>query len=353
MMKKFSLIYGLMHDYPSYLIFFVTARCNSKCRLCFYWKEIEKAKSKKELTIEEIEKITLKFKTLPYLSLGGGEPFLRDDVDTICCLFYKNCNTSFINIPTNAILTLRIKDKVESILSKCPKAKLNIDLSLDGVGKIHDKIRGVQGNFERVIDTYRELNKLRKRFKNLSINILTVLSKYNQNNIIELIDYVRKNLNVEDHRLGLARIDSREEDAKNVSIQKYREYVDYLNKTKKKKKGLTSRILRGVYETSADIAYRTRKSNKMLFRCIAGKKLIIMSEEGNIYPCELLDKKIGNIRDYEYDIGKLLTSENSKRVRRFIKEKKCFCTWECGIMNSLFFNPKFYPKIVKKALTFK
>jgi len=57
-MKKYnSILAGLLHNYPSYLIFFVTARCNSKCRMCFYWKEIEKAKNKKELSIKEIEKI--------------------------------------------------------------------------------------------------------------------------------------------------------------------------------------------------------------------------------------------------------------------------------------------------------
>lgn len=349
MAKYKSLFKGLLHNYPSYLIFFITARCNSRCKMCFYWKEIEKAKNKKELTINEIEKITLHFKTLPYLSLGGGEPFLRQDIDKICYLFYNNCNTRFINIPTNAILTSVISKKVRSILEKCPEARLSIDLSIDALGKLHDKIRGVKGNFDRAMQTYNELDKLRKKFSNLTINVLTVLSKYNQDKINELIEYIRKNMNVNEHRLGLARIDSREQKSKNVSIEKYKQYVELLNKTKKRDKGIFASILAGAYKTATEIAYETRKSNKAYLDCVAGKKLIVMSEEGNVYPCELLSKKIGNIREYNYDIGKLLKSKNAKEIRQFIKKTRCYCSWECGIMNSLFFNPKFYPKILKNA----
>ena len=318
--------------------------------MCFYWKEIEKAKNKKELSIKEIEKITKHFKTLPYVSLGGGEPFLRQDIDKICCLFYKNCNARFINIPTNGILTSTISAKAKNILEKCPEAQLNIDLSIDGIGRLHDKIRGVKGNFEMAMKTYQELDKLRKKFPNLSINVLTVFSTYNQDKISEIIDYIKRNLDVNSHRIGLARTDSREQKAKEVSIQQYKKCIDILNRTKKASRGFFARILRGVYETSAEIAYKTGKNNRACLQCVAGKKLIVMSEEGNIYPCELLSKKIGNIRDYDYDIGKLLSSKTAKETRKFIKETKCFCTWECGIMNSLFFNPKFYPKILKNAL---
>ena len=34
---------GLFTSAHSYMIFFVTARCNARCEFCFYWEEIESA----------------------------------------------------------------------------------------------------------------------------------------------------------------------------------------------------------------------------------------------------------------------------------------------------------------------
>ena len=44
-------------NFPSYVIFFITSKCNARCRFCFYWKNIEESDKKKELDLEEIEKI--------------------------------------------------------------------------------------------------------------------------------------------------------------------------------------------------------------------------------------------------------------------------------------------------------
>ena len=40
---------------PSYLVFFVTARCNSRCSFCFFWESIKKGKTSDELNKNQIE----------------------------------------------------------------------------------------------------------------------------------------------------------------------------------------------------------------------------------------------------------------------------------------------------------
>jgi len=76
-----------------------------------------------------------------------------------------------------------------------------------------------------------------------------------------------------------------------------------------------------------------------------------MYPEGDVYPCELLDDehKIGNIRDFDLDFKKLWLSKKAKDEVNFIRKTKCFCTHECFNSVNIMFNPKFYPRIIKRS----
>ena len=52
---------------------------------------------------------------------------------------------------------------------------LKISISIDGVGKEHDKLRGVEGNYVRVIESDKVLRKLRSKYEkyNRMYGILT------------------------------------------------------------------------------------------------------------------------------------------------------------------------------------
>ena len=101
-----------------HLTFFVTGLCNLRCKMCFYLDNIEKARKKDELTLDEIRKISEKLKPFIWLLISGGEPFLRDDIFDICKTFYQNNNVKNITIPTNGLETekiIEITDKLERV----------------------------------------------------------------------------------------------------------------------------------------------------------------------------------------------------------------------------------------------
>ena len=58
------------------------------------------------------------------------------------------------------------------------------------------------------------------------------------------------------------------------------------------------------------------------------------------------DPIIGNVRDFNYDIVKLLQGPKARDMRRFISNTKCRCTFECAMYASLAFNPMQYPRIL-------
>src|SRR3989344_268480 len=172
------------------VIFHVTFRCNSRCSFCFNWKNIDEVKSN-ELTLDEINKISKSLPEFPWFLISGGEPFLRNDLDEIIEIFCKNNKIKHITLPTNGLLTNKIAEKVESILKKCPSISLNLVLSLDGIKEKHDKIRGIKGNFNKLMQTYKLLMPLRKKYSNLAVKFNTVISNTNYKELGKIIDYVK------------------------------------------------------------------------------------------------------------------------------------------------------------------
>ena len=74
---------------PKVLTFFITKRCNARCKHCFYWKELNNLK-KEEMTLSQIKTFVKSLKhPLASVLLTGGEPFLREDLLQICQIFEK------------------------------------------------------------------------------------------------------------------------------------------------------------------------------------------------------------------------------------------------------------------------
>lgn len=340
---RYRLIRAIFSNQPAYAIFFVTSRCNLKCRHCFYWKELN---TKEELSLKEISNISKGFNNLLYLNLTGGEPFLRDDLDKICFSFYKNSGTKFIAISTNGFLTKKITEKVYNILNSCRGVQLNIAVSIDSLYEKHDKFRGVEGSFKNAIQTIKSLKKIKEKYPNLNIIINTCYSKYNENEIKKIYEYLKK-FNISYHRIGLLRNDTKDPELTKVSLEKYENLMKEIRNSEKEMD--YSKIFRIINQLNTEINLKVRKDNKRVLPCVAGRNMIVIKENGDVFPCEILDRKIGNLKDFNYKISKLLKSKKAEEIRGFIK-KDCFCSWGCATQNNIVFNPKMYPKIIYRLI---
>mgnify|MGYP001329442624 FL=1 len=138
---------------------------------------------KKELTLKEYEIFAENLGPIEHLTLGGGEPTLRQDLSDIAITFYKKCSVRNISMPSNGIRPDLLEYHVEKILKNCPRLVLKVSLSIDGYKDEHDKLRGVLGNYERLIESDKVLRSLRKKYNNLYYIINTVFTGQNQNNV--------------------------------------------------------------------------------------------------------------------------------------------------------------------------
>lgn len=352
---------ALLNPYmPNYIIFYVTSVCNARCRMCFYWESIETHDKSKELSFEQIEKLSHSFKNLIQVTLTGGEPFLRDELPEIVKAYYKNSGAMFFAIPTNGYLPDRQIPMVKQILKNAPDARIEIALSIDGTEETHDYIRKVPGGYKKLKETYKELKKLKKEYSNLIVTSCSTLSMLNLDNMKDNIDDLMTNWEFDKSTILLCRGNPKESSVREVSINDYIKMTEYIKSFPQRVKQYEfSKVFKGMSKTMMKTLATTVKEDKEVNPCLAGKKLLIVYQNGDVYPCEIIDVihpeaikggfYLGNVRDYDMNITKLLSNDKTKEVLDFIKKEKCHCSFECALFASMVFNPKTYPQIIKES----
>ncbi|NQT07062.1 MAG: radical SAM protein [Candidatus Omnitrophica bacterium] len=309
---------------PPFLIFFVTHKCNLLCEHCFYWKQIEERRTS-DLNIGEIEKLSKQLGRLYNLLISGGEPFLRDDLETICDIFYRNNNTSKIIIPTNGFMPEKIHKITKDILERCPGMTLELNLSLDGMQGVHDKLRGIKGSFQNALKTYKLLTSLKDQYKNFKLYIATTISNVNIKELPVFENFVKNNMQtIDGHLFAFFRDSGRDE---NIFFPQD-EYRKLLSDSVTNKHIGIDRLL-----IKAKMA--TLRDKKQLIKCLAGGIIGVIDYNGDVRLCEL-SKPIGNIR--EDDFPSIWYSEAAQTERKKIKEGKCYCSHECFIAPSTLYS---------------
>src|SRR5437870_8149569 len=87
------------------VILFVTSRCNSFCRTCFYHEELNQPG---DLTFEQIEKVSRTMPAITDLWLSGGEPTLRHDVSQIVDMFVSRSEEHTSELQSRGHLVCRL-----------------------------------------------------------------------------------------------------------------------------------------------------------------------------------------------------------------------------------------------------
>ncbi len=308
---------------PFALTLKVTNRCNSRCKTCNVYND----NNNHEMTLEELEKTFSNFKgDIFWLTITGGEPFLREDLTQICRSVYKHIHPRIINIPTNGILYKIIPQRIEEILGDCPDTRIILNLSLDSFGKQHDEIRGVENNFEFAMNAYRQLRKINN--PNFTLQIYTTISKYNAKDFVEFSERLT-GLKPDNHIIEIAgeRLEFNNSCMDiQPDLEDYFKAVSYLKKSMLIKKcGGLPRIIRSFRLQYYDLASRILKEKKQIIPCYAGFSSAYICADGQVWACSVKGRKMGNLRDFNYDFSKIWFAEESNKVRKEIKDVRCFC----------------------------
>ena len=300
---------------PMILTFSVNDYCNSRCKTCNIWMNDATEKKEGELGLEEIEKIFSQFNRIYWVTITGGEPFLRNDLAKIIGILHYKAKTKIITISTNGITTDEIIHCIKEILNSCQNLKLVINLSLDGVGEQHDRIRGVKGNFEATINTFKELKKIRN--KRLIIGFNTVISRYNVKNLPKIYSNLQK-FNPDSYVMEVAenRIKLYNQDLLIVPEKNdYQRALYFLIKNLKRKKSDVPEIIRKLRIEF----YKYLVSNKRLENFEGIASAYIMSD-GEVRVSDSKRFILGNLRDVDYNFKELWFSKKANKIRKIMNK---------------------------------
>jgi radical SAM protein with 4Fe4S-binding SPASM domain len=340
------------------LTFFVTKRCNAHCPYCFYLSSQNgHGKGEGELTLDEIGNVSASMGDLLWLAFSGGEIFMRNDIDKIAEIFYRQNRPSIILLPTNGLLPDISAGKTEEILKSCRNSTVVVKLSIDGTGEDNDALRGVKGSLEKTIRTYELMERLQGRYENMELGVNTVFTSANQDRMDDIIEFVRGMKGIRTHTVSLIRGDVGEEILKDIDIEKYRYTARKLEEEYRKRNRGMYRFAGARLKTAQDIVqrriiYKTCKENKKQLECYAGRLTLVLTENGDVFPCESFSPKLGNVRENGYDMMELLANEKNRKTVGAIRDGGCFCTHECYAMMNILFNPAMYPSLLKEYVRF-
>lgn len=337
--------------YPSYAIFFVTARCNARCRMCFYQDNMDANAAKDELSLEEYAKIAQSMKMVNILGISGGEPFIRKDLEGIVKIFYEKCSPYVVDIPTNGYFVESVARQVEAIAASCPKMVVDIQLSIDGPEDVHNRIRGLKGSYARLRDTYKQLIGLKQKYKNLRVKACVVYSYYNQGHMEELFDILKRDFPEFDRVVfSVAHGSVSNEEAMRFDWDKYFQLCERVRRatTINNLFDFHSLFTVSLRVVKNEFLKDILKKKDMYRHCRSGESVIVVNEKGKVFPCEPLWEPVGDLRRNSYDLQAILDSTEMAQFKEKIKKECCQCHWGLPMSNSLLYSPRYYPLILRE-----
>jgi len=324
-----------------FLILFLTRRCNARCRSCFYAGHLNDGSE--EMTLEQYERLADSAGSFSNLLFSGGEPSLRQDAPRIASAFYRRCSIRHLGFPTNGLLPGRALESVERILAECPDLKVDLNVSLDGLGEAHDRIRGVPGNFVRAEETLRRAAELRRCCPRFRVNVETVIANANAREIPRLLDYVWTHHEVDGHYAEVIR--GNPPDAALRPPGRWRLWLAHraVLRNHRRYRARSARGPSGFELAAIGRMYRLQRQflrrGSWPFPCVAGRTIAAIEPTGEARLCELKGV-VGRLEDFDWDLRRLLDSEAAQAARQEIADSHCACTHCVFAFESLLDDPR-------------
>ncbi len=283
----------------------VTYRCNARCHMCNTWQF--PSRTEEEIRPEDLASLP----PMNFTNLTGGEPFLRRDLEDI--IEAVRPKTKRIVISTNGFFTSRIIN----IARKYPD--LGVRISIEGLPRVNDGLRGISHGFDKGLRTLLELKDMGLQDIGFGItlsdrNAKDLLSLYRLAKVMGLEFATAATHNSYyfhkfDNAFAQPEVICRELDLLIADMLKsrrpknwFRAYFNY---------GLQNFI----------------RGGKRLLPCEAGTDVFFMDPFGEVRACNGMDESMGNIRRAPFE--EIWRSSRALAVREQVRTCRQNC-WMVG-----------------------
>ena len=299
----------------------VTYRCNAKCTMCNRYKV--PSKPEEEISIETIKKLPEMY----FTNITGGEPFIRDDLKDIVRELLKKSDR--IVISTNGFFT----DRIVELCKEFPQ--VGIRISIEGLEKTNNEIRGLDDGFNRGYTTLKKLVDMGMKDVGFGMtvqdrNAADLVPLYNISDELGM-EFATASLHnsfyfVESNNIIKDRL---------TVAQNFEDLVNRLLDSNSPKKWFRAYFNHGL------INYIF--SQKRLLPCDMSFDTFFIDPYGDVMPCNGTKEKqvMGNLNRQSWE--ELWNSEQAEKVRSFVRN----CDRNCWMIGSV--SPAMHNYIYKPA----
>lgn len=317
------LAHRLGSDRPFKITFSLTDRCDCRCRGCLIW---QKPKGR-EPTPEEIGRVLADVPSLRWVNLTGGEPFLRDDLPQVVrAAKAARPEIALLDLPTTGQRTDRIVADVEAMVA-VGLPRLYVTVSLEGPPALHDRARGREGAFARMVETYGRL----RRIDGVRVYLGLTLTEENADLVEDALEAVRAHLPADAGVVGWKDLHL------NVFTTSAHYYANEASEVRAPSAlGRAVTKARRVRETSLEPTDRIEstylrllpkylKTGRSPLPCRSLRASVFVAANGDVYPCTVWDRPLGNV--YETPLSAILATPAAEATRRAIARDRCPGCW--------------------------
>jgi len=254
------------------------------------------------------------YERLPFMdtiNITGGEAFLREDLEDVISVLKKK--TKRLVISSNGFFT----EKIVELFSR--HKDIGIRISIEGLPRANDELRGLKNGFDRGIRTLIELHHM--GIKDIGFGI--TISDRNAKDLIELY-HLAEMMGLEfataaiHNAFYFHKLDNKFEHP-DVAIEEFKKLINELLKSNRMKDWFRAYFNYGL------INYI--KGNPRLLPCEMGRDSFFLEPDGRILACNVLEESIGNIKENSFD--EIWNGEKAIIVRKMVKSCKKNC-WMIG-----------------------
>ena len=291
--------------------------------MCNIWK----SPAPDEMEPKHYEKLPHSLKTI---NITGGEPFLRKDLVDVLKAVHSSAPSSRIVFSTNGFLTETILKTISEIQSF--HDAIGVGVSIDGLEEVHDKVRGSAGAFRKAVSTVEGLKRL--GLKDLRVG--TTLTQENVGDVKSVFDLSRK-LGVEfsvtfahNSEIYFQKTDNTPPELAGASGLPLSEVLESQLMSRSVKDWFRAYHVQGIMDPEL--------RHEFVSQCKAGSRYFFVSPSGDVYPCMVMDMRIGNLRDAT-SWDELFSSEAVARTLHAVRNCSQDCWMVCNTRSHIISHP--------------
>jgi MoaA/NifB/PqqE/SkfB family radical SAM enzyme len=321
---------GRPRQLPINLTVSVTYACPSRCATCDIWQ-----KSVEDLSLEEYARLFPSLEKVPvWVTLSGGDQFVRADFDEVVRLVCTLIDPRIVNIPMNGVITERIFTALPKIAHHTAgSSQLVLNLSVDEIGDAHDRIRGAPRNFEKLGLVADLVHDLKKTYPHVVFGVHTVISKLNVHRVADIEREARAIFRPDSYiaevaerrvELGTMHKDITPDPAE------FRRAVEHLRAAIRGHRSAfvatpVARLVESLRLEYYELAARILEEKRQVIECYAGWASAQIAPDGHVWGCCVRAESLGNVRDHAYDFRAVWDGAEADAFRDSVRAHACAC----------------------------